>query len=706
MAFYQALPWHEGEDKIHKLTRVPPADNPTHPMLSSFLAKRVSTSPTIALGTIDDQGRVWCTVWGGDVPIAQQVAPGGIIGVRSQVDASFDPVVQALYSGKDDGEVVRHDPNTGKMVSGLSIKLEDRDRVKLFGRMMAGSLSADERAPEATEQAHVESEGQIGRTGNAQLVLQITQSLGNCPKYLNKKTIKSYPDAKPRLASESALLNEEAVAHVHNADLFFVASRGPEDMDCNYRGGPPGFVRVQRNQDPSQPQSSVLVWPEYSGNNLYQTLGNIMHDPKVGIVIPNLENGNVLYLTGHAEILIDKAASTIIQKSKLAVRLTITAARFVQDGLPFRGEPCADNKDVSSSHPTTTHSITDGQSPYNPRIRYLTSELPSTPDKTNPNPESNSNSTSTPPPDEHRHFHSPTLTATLTKKTKLTPTITKYRFSLHSSNHASFDPSMSPLWQPGQYIALDFSDELYMGYTHMNDNEPTSLNDDFIRTFTIASIYTPPTANAAPEFEIVARNVGVVTKWLSCQNDRSGMTRIGVSGFGGTFRFEKVAVASTEEEQQGSRKKKNAFIAAGIGITPLLGQVSATPSSASENGASEPGDDDVLVLWTLNIADIGLALDVVNSAPGAMKRDMRLFVTGTETQAKGNENMKVLRGLEEQASGLRIARRRLMKEDLTALEKSGEIEVQNWHLCTAPTLRKQVQEWLDGKTVVFENFDY
>ncbi|KAK5945913.1 hypothetical protein PMZ80_000052 [Knufia obscura] len=688
MAFYQALPWHAGEDKIHELTRVPPSDNPTHPMLPQYAAKRISVSPTIALGTTDDQDRVWCTLWGGDLPIAQQVAPGGVIGIRTQVDASFDPVVQALYGGKDDGEVVRRDPKNGKMVSGLSIKLEDRDRIKLFGRMMAGSLSTDEAVSEVSERASTEGKGQASKTGNAQLVVQITQSLGNCPKYLNKKTIKSYPSAKPRLVSESTLLTEEAFSHVHNADMFFLASRGPEDMDCNHRGGPPGFIRVQQPTDSTQPQSSVLVWPEYSGNNLYQTLGNIMHDPKIGIVIPDYTAGNVLYVSGHAEVLLDQAASSVIQKSKLAVRFTISSARFVHDGLTFRGEPCTDNKDVSSSHPVTTRSITDGQSPYNPRVRYLTSELPFTTNKTD--------SISTLPPDEYRPSNSADLTATLTKKTPITPTITKYRFTLSSTNPHSFDPQMSPLWQPGQYIALDFSDELYMGYTHMNDSDPTSLNDDFIRTFTVASIYKP---GAEVEFEIIVRNVGVVTKWLSYQNDRSGMTTIEVRGFGGDFRFARAA-ALDEPEQSEDQTKKNVFIAAGVGITPLLGQI------RDEEGAG----DGLIVLWTVNIKDIGLAVDVLKSAQEGMKKNLRLFVTGIGNEAGDSKNMKMLAELEQEDShaedGLRMERRRLTKDDLTALEEDGKIKIENWCLCTAPAMRKQVQEWLDGKPVIFENFDY
>jgi len=683
MAFYQAQPWHAGEEKIHEMTRVPSMDNPTHPMLSNFAANRVAVSPTIALGTVDDEDRVWCTLWGGDVPIAQLVAPGGVIGIRTQVDVSFDPVVQALYGGKDDGEIVRHDPTEGKMVSGLSIKLEDRDRVKLFGKMMAGSLSADD-APEAlAEQTVTDSKyKKIGKTGDAQLVVQITQSLGNCPKYLNKKRIESYPNAKPRLVSDEPLLTEAAINHVHSADMFFIASRGPEDMDCNHRGGPPGFIRVQQPSGPSEPQCSVIVWPEYSGNNLYQTLGNIVYDPKIGIVIPDFTTGNVLYLSGHAEILLNQAATTVIQKTKLAVRFTISSARFVHDGLTFRGIPCADNSDISSSRPVETRPITDGQSPYNPRIRYLTSEVSSLISTNSSNP--------TLPPDEYSNPSNPDLTATLLQKIKVTPTITKYRFSLTSLTHHNLPPS-SLLWQPGQYIALEFSDELYMGYTHMNDSDPTSLNDDFIRTFTISSVYKPAKAGSDVTFEITVRNVGVVTNWLSTQNERSGATRIGVRGFGGDFRFETRALA------QG--KKKNVFIAAGIGITPLLGQM-----GEAEEGN---GNDGLIVLWTINIVDVGLAQHVFKTAPKGLRENLRLFVTGTSNEAEGSKNLKALAELEDQAvGGLQIERRRLVKDDLTALEENGDVEIDNWYLCTAPAMRKQVQEWLGGRPVVFENFDY
>lgn len=693
MAFFQALSWHPGEDEIHRLTKVPPSDNPTVPMLTQGLARRITINPTIALGTTDKEGRVWCTVWGGDAPIAQQVARGGVIGVRAIVDASFDPVVEALYGGQTDGEVVQQDLNNAKMVSGLSIHLEDRDRVKLFGRMVAGCLNAEEDLQvesSSAQQASTVTDTPAGKMGNAQLVFHVTQALGNCPKYINKKSIKSYATAKPKLLSKSPLLSPEAVSHIHSADIIFVASRGPEDMDCNHRGGPPGFVRVQQPAKDSS-TSSVLVWPEYSGNNLYQTLGNIVSNPQIGLVIPNFQTGTVLYVTGTAEVLVRRDASAVISKTNLAVRLTVTAARFVSDGLGFRGTPCSDNKDSSSSNPVVNREITDGMSPYNPRVRYLTTEL------ADPTIMANSSAQE--------------IEATLIQKQKITPTIMKYRFRL-SSPALSVSSSKSteegqPLWQPGQYIALDFSSELDLGYSHMRDDDPTALNDDFIRTFTVSAPYVPPRSDSAqPEVEVTVRTVGTVTRWLSFQNERVGMGHVTVKGFAGDFRFENLPLLEGI-----SSKKKNVFIAAGIGITPLLGQL--PPLQVLGNSTDQNVGESLILLWTLQIRDINLASYVLNSAtfPATLKTNTQLFVTGTSNFTEDSEEMKTMLKLESDAkeTGVQIHRRRMGKEDLISLDnkKAREAyEVANWYLCTAPAMRKNIQDWLDGRPIIFENFDY
>ena len=54
-------------------------------------------------------------------------------------------------------------------------------------------------------------------------------------------------------------------------------------MDTNHRGGPPGFVRCLSGED----GYTKFVYPEYSGNRLYQSLGNLMLEPKSGFFFPD-----------------------------------------------------------------------------------------------------------------------------------------------------------------------------------------------------------------------------------------------------------------------------------------------------------------------------------------------------------------------------------------------------------------------------------
>ncbi|EXJ91178.1 hypothetical protein A1O1_04287 [Capronia coronata CBS 617.96] len=630
MAFFQSPPWHDGEKSIHKRTHVRyDEDNPTSPFLTPRAAQQIQRYQLMALGTLDDNDRPWCTVWGsGKPPLAQSIGQS-IMGIRTNVDASFDPVVEAIWKGKGNGEVFRPEGD-GKMMAGVSIQLEERGRVKLAGKIIAGALNTGAQSSEQTR-----NEGNIpsGISGEVQLVIKIDQSLANCPKYLNRKKITSAAP-KPVLLSSSPHLTQKAIDLVHQADLFFITSAHEhEDMDTNHRGGPQGFIRVHQPEDPNK--GSTIVWPEYSGNNLYQTLGNLETTPRAGLAIPDFATGDVLYVTGDTETLVGAEASNVIAKTKLAVRLKVTGARLVQEGLPFRGTLMGD--------------ASQGRSPYNPRVRFLASE------------QADGMATSA--------AGTAPITAQMVLKSKITPTITRYRFALT-------DPTTFGPWKPGQYVAMDFADELDMGYSHMRDDDPTSLNDDFIRSFTVSS--APNSLGVhGEEFETTIRTVGSVTLWLEWQ--RPGMCEVEVLGFGGEFAF-----------AQDNSGKKTGFVAAGIGITPLLGQMG-------------PGVLDLTrlkVWWSVGIRDVGLPLDILTQYPD-LRPALTIYLTGDEAWLASDREQQVkLQKLID--TDVAIKRRRLEQTDLTGAQD----EVDNWYLCTAPALRKIVQDWLPGKALVYENFDY
>ncbi|KAL8797747.1 MAG: hypothetical protein Q9195_000099 [Heterodermia aff. obscurata] len=382
-------------------------------------------------------------------------------------------------------------------------------------------------------------------------------------------------------------------------------------MGTNDRGGSPGFVRLLRNDA----LETTLVFPEFSGNRLYQTLGNLKTNPLAGLCFPDFDTGDVLYASCTTEVVVGKAAAALLPRSNLAIKAKIIKARFVRQGLAFRG--------------------TSGeQSPYNPPIRYLSSE--------------------------HRQAdaqvsNDQVVYAKLLQKDILTPTIARLRFSVT-------DPEAAGRWDPGQYVALAFEDELSAGYSHMRDDDPKSLNDDYVRTFTVSSAMGQDLPD--DEFEITMRNVGVVTGFLFRSQVRAGL-ELPLKGFGGNFKV---------SQPPG---KIVAFVAGGVGITPLLASLPQLDM------------DRMRLFWTVNIHDIGLVTDTLRRNP-SMHSSTTVFVSGikdhSDTQSRSHLS-------ELKRSRASLVTRRMAASDIQA------DSVSKWYVCTGKALRQSILSWLSGKEV-------
>lgn len=235
--------WHAGELAMHSALKLPArGHNPTAEGLPQRYHWRVAASALMALGTLDDRGRPWTTLWGGEAGFAQAVAEN-VIGVNSGT-SRFDPVFESLW-GKSGGggDVVE----MGKLMSGLSVDLGTRDRVKLMGDAIAGAVVGDKEEEE-------------DKGTRVQLAFHITGSLGNCPKYITKRDVVPHDTRGAELVPSAAglRLDEEALAVLAQADMFFISTTNGESMDTNIRGGKPGFVRVFRNEE----NELELVYPE------------------------------------------------------------------------------------------------------------------------------------------------------------------------------------------------------------------------------------------------------------------------------------------------------------------------------------------------------------------------------------------------------------------------------------------------------------
>ncbi|KAF6842968.1 oxidoreductase FAD-binding domain-containing protein [Colletotrichum musicola] len=576
----RTIEWHEGELAVHELLKVPTHRNPTAPGLPASYGHRIAASPLLALGTLDSEGRPWTTIWGGEAGAVARPVAEGVLGVRSLVDVEDDPVFAALWEGREREEVVRFEG--GKKVAGLAIDLRTRDRVKIAGRMVAGAVAE----------------------GEVQVAVEVEESLGNCPKYLNKKDVRPRPAVVKGDVQRGLPLSEDAVRVVDKADMVFVSSSGREGMDTNHRGGGVGFVRVVRNDG----GGLEVIYPEFSGNRLYQTLGNLKADPRVGVAVPDFETADVLYLTGTASILVGKDAAAYLPHTKLAVKITASSAVFVKAGLPFTGTPVE-------------------PSPYNPPIRRLHAE-------------------------QAQQLTAPAgITATLVGRDIITPSIARFTFGLDTA----------ATWEPGQHVTLDFSGELDDGWSHMRDDEPQSLNDDYVRTFTVSN-----GRSDGRMVEITARRKGAATRMLWRWNLRAPL-EVPVLGFGGKESF-----------RLGRSENEEVFVAAGVGITPLIAQA---------GGADR-------VLWSVRGEDLGLVGQVLRT--GGLAGRTTVFVTGSV----GEEGEAVIR--EAEGLGAGVARRRMRREDVV----SGPGRRRKYFLCTGPGMLEMLNGWLEGEDVAWEDFAY
>lgn len=695
--------FHPGELALQRLLHGTPLEYPNAAGFPANYVRRVTASPIVAFGALDAEGRPWTTMLGGEAGFARATTEADVRALedalsssspspsradggggarfcsatplrpdccaRSLVDLRYDPVIRALFHLDDKAaETTRADdreqqqqqqPMTrgggDRLMSALSIDLASRDRVKLMGRLAAGVVNP---VPELG----------AGVAG-AHLVMEVQESLGNCPKYLNKKAIRPHVPTPTLCPEDDTLpLSQAALDLLGRADIFFISSFDGRGMDTNHRGGPPGFVRVVTNDnnntgDEDDGGGVSIIYPEYSGNRLYNTLGNVHERPLVGLCVPDFATGDVLHLTGEARILVGADAARLLPRTKLAVRIRVTAARLVRAGLPFRGD------------------VID-YSPYNPPVRRLAGEL---------------TTGSAGAVGGDAGGDKPAVSLRLLERKFLTETIARFTFSLVQERGVA--PSSLPgAWVPGQHVTLDFAPELDVGWSHMREDDPGSLNDDYVRTFTVSNAPPPGTGPGPMKdgtvVQITMRRHGPVTALLWRWNLRAPL-EVGVLGFGGGEGF-RIAEdegqggggGGEEGDNEGRRRGRDAvFVAAGVGITPILAQAPGLLASAATAGRFR-------VLWSLKGEDLPFAADEFERIPGLAAATV-VYVTG---EGVGEDVVARLGEL-----GSTVVRRRIGQEDVLS---TGEAGNRRYYLCTGPGMMKVLLQWLNGEDAVYESFEY
>jgi predicted pyridoxine 5'-phosphate oxidase superfamily flavin-nucleotide-binding protein len=139
--------------------------------------------------------------------------------------------------------------------------------------------------------------GTLVQDGDTGMRVHVDQAYGDCPQYIHRRDVNAYvvataPSADARRATSLAPADQAMIAA---SDTFFLGTTHPtRGSDASHRGGPAGFVQVD--------SPSRLWWPDYPGNNMFNSFGNLAVDPETALLFLDFTSGRTLQLTGTAAI--------------------------------------------------------------------------------------------------------------------------------------------------------------------------------------------------------------------------------------------------------------------------------------------------------------------------------------------------------------------------------------------------------------------
>ncbi|WP_299210671.1 pyridoxamine 5'-phosphate oxidase family protein [uncultured Tateyamaria sp.] len=215
----------------------------------------------IFLGTVDVKGLPHASIVTGPMGFATSPDPKTLV-IQTD-DRTAKPAIEAL--------------DIGQAVGVVGLDLSNRRRNRMHGKITA--------------------------MDDVSVTITVVQSYGNCPKYISLREISERElPVEGGVVETREALNADDTALIEAADTFLIASyvqdgsdAAYEGVDVNHRGGQPGFVSVD---GPSQ-----ITIPDYRGNNLFNTFGNLLLNPDAGLLFIDFDTGDQLHLHGKASLI-------------------------------------------------------------------------------------------------------------------------------------------------------------------------------------------------------------------------------------------------------------------------------------------------------------------------------------------------------------------------------------------------------------------
>ena len=292
--------WHEGEVALQRQLGVDERMAEIGPKVIRDLMPEQHRAffqqlPFVVIGTVDAKGDAWATLRAG--------VPGFL--------SSPDPHSLHVALTRDPEDPAEQGMDDGDAVGLLGIELHSRRRNRLNGT--------------------------IRRTSDDAFDVTVGESFGNCPRYISVRDAEfaRHPSYAARRKPRAILIASTMRARrmIIAADTFFVASyadneNGARRVDVSHRGGRPGFVHVA--------EDGVLTIPDYAGNMFFNTLGNLLTNPKAGLVFAGFDTGDLLQLSGDTEIILNSPEIAKFDGAERLWRFTPRRIVYRPDALPLR----------------------------------------------------------------------------------------------------------------------------------------------------------------------------------------------------------------------------------------------------------------------------------------------------------------------------------------------------------------------------------
>lgn len=297
-------PFHEGERQVQKRKGAEEIETWARKVIRDYMPAQhrefYAAQPFLIVSARDENGRPWATLLEGEEgfvtsPEANRLTIGSVPMKGDALEAAF---VEEADIG----------------ILGIELATRRRNRVN----------------------------GRVEKNSGDSIAFAVEQSFGNCPQYIRERKFWRLSAKPTSTVSRGRELTAFQKTWIGSADTFFIASgyRGEGTnpafgMDVSHRGGERGFVEILDDRR--------IRFPDYAGNNHYNTLGNLSLDPRAGFLFLDFSSGSLLQLTGKAVIDWSSDVVSQIPGARQLVTLEIEETVELSSALRLRWQEDADS---------------------------------------------------------------------------------------------------------------------------------------------------------------------------------------------------------------------------------------------------------------------------------------------------------------------------------------------------------------------------